>query len=361
MGVMGAPAGVGAVTIVLFVACASGPDAVADDCPDCAIRLEHVATIGEGTGEGALDEQLQFVARDDRGRFIVTSHVEAVPYLYDSIGTFLGRLGSEGEGPGQFMAASAIHVAADSLYVLDRGQGRLLVFDGELSYVRTVTGLAPYYAAVPLAGGRFMANSSRPTGPPLTIYDSNGGVVAMAGDTAVADPGVAFLHQPRVIAPSSSGGAWTVKRLFRPIVREWNADGELLREFPLDVDWYEPYEVLRSPEPGSPPSPSISGVWEDAEGRVWITGLGADEHWATGLGEPRTGEGDATFYPIDDVARTLDAYVSVLDAGTARVLHQRRFDRVFRGFGSSLVIEPRPDDLGFQPLLVHRVRLVTDP
>jgi len=247
VGVTGALVGVCSAALVLSVACGSDPEVAADDCPDCAIRLEHVATIGDGTGEGALDEQLQFVARDDRGRFIVTSNVEALPYLYDSTGTFLGRLGSEGEGPGQFTRASAVHVAADSLYVLDRGQGRILVFDGDLSYVRTATGLGPYYAAVPLAGGRFMANSSLPIGPPLTVYDANGGVVATVGDTVVGDSHATYLHQPRVLAPSSSGGVWTV------------------------------------------------------------------------------------------------------------------FDRVFAGIGGDFVAEPRPDDLGFQPLVVYRLTLRAHP
>jgi hypothetical protein len=364
VGLRGASAGAGAAAraaLALLAGCGSGPDAATDACPDCAIRLEYVATIGEGTGEGALDEQLQFVARDDRGRFIVTSNVEALPFLYDSSGTYLGRLGSEGEGPGQFTSASAVHSVADSLYVLDRGQGRILVFDGELSFVRTISGLAPYYAAVSLPGGLLMANNSRPTGPPLTVYDAEGEIVATAGDTVVADPVFAHLHQPRRIASSSSGGAWAVKSFFMPVVREWDAAGKLLREFALDVDWYEPYETIRNPGPETPPSPRVTGIWEDQEGRVWITGTAADERWAAGLGESRRGEGGIEYYPIDDIARTLDAYVSVLDAETGQVLHQRRFDRVFLGIDPTLVIEPRPDDLGFQPLLVHRLTLVTDP
>lgn len=362
MGLRGVPAGAAAVTLLLLVACGSDPDVASDDCPDCAIRLEHVATIGEGTGEGALDEQMQVVARDDRGRFIVTSHVEALPYLYDSTGTFLGRLGrDEGEGPGEFTRASAVHVAADSLYVLDRGQGRILVFDGDLSHARTVTGPSHYYAAVPLAGGRFMANSALPVGPPLTVYDANGGVVAAVGDTVVGDSPATYLHQPRALAPSSSGGAWTVKRFFRPVVREWNGDGELQREFALDVDWYEPYEEVRQPGPETPPTPVITGIREDEAGRIWITGYGADESWADGLGEPQSGEGGNEYHPIDDMARTLDAYVSVLDPATGDVLHQRRFDRVFAGLGGDLVIEPRPDELGFQPVFIHRLTLAADP
>jgi len=368
VGVRGAPARIGAIaaagvaSLALFAACGSGPDVAADDCPDCAIRLEYVATIGEGTGEGALDEQLQSVARDDRGRFIVTSGVEALPFLYDSTGAFLGRLGSEGEGPGQFTRASAVHVAADSLYVLDRGQGRVLVFDGDLSFVRALTGLAHYYAAVPLSLGRFMANNAMPRGRPLTVYDAEGGVVATVGDTVPdGDSGFAYLHQPRVLAPSSSGGAWTVKRFFDPVVREWNADGELQHEFALDVDWYEPYDEVRQPGPEAPSTPVVTGIREDEAGRIWIIGYGADESWADGLGEPQGGEGGVEVYPIDDMARTFDAYVSVLDPETGDVLHQRRFDRVFAAMGGDLVAEPRPDDLGFQPLLVHRLSLADDP
>jgi hypothetical protein len=350
-----------AAALVLLAGCGSGPSAAADDCLDCAIRLQYVATLGEGTGEGALDEQIQFVARDDRGRFIVTSNVEALPFLYDSTGTYLGRLGSEGEGPGQFKAAAAVHTAADSLYVLDRGQGRLLVFDGELSFVRTITGLAPYSVAVPLPGGRFMANNSMPTGAPLTVYDAQGGVVATAGDTVVADPGSAYLHQPRAIALSSSGGAWTVKRRFRPIVHEWNDHGELLREFPLDVDWFEPYETVQNPGPEFRPTPIVTGIWEDDSGRVWITGLAADERWASGFGEPRKGEGGIEYHPIEDPALVMDAYVRALHPRTGEVLYQRRFDRIFHSFGSGLVVEPRPDDLGFQALAVYRVTLAADP
>lgn len=355
------PASVCSAALVLVVACGTELHVASDDCPDCAIRLEHVTKIGVGTGEGALDEQLQHVARDDRGRFIATSHVEALPYLYDSTGTFLGRLGTEGEGPGQFTGASAVHVAADSVYVLDRGQGRILVFDEDLSHVRTVTGPTHYYAAVPLAGGRFMANSALPTGPPLIVYDANGSVVAAVGDTVVGDSPTTFLHQPRLLAPSAAGGAWTVKRFFRPVIREWDADGELRREFALDVDWYEPYEEVRQPGPETAPTPVVTGIREDEAGRIWITGYGADASWADGLGEPRRGEGGIEHHPIDDGPRTLDTYVSVLNPSTGDVLHQRRFDRVFAGIGGGFVIEPRPDQLGFQPLVVHRLTLATDP
>ncbi len=353
----------GALALVagaLLMACGETGAPVADVCPDCAIQLEFVATVGAGTGEGALDEQMQFVVRDATGRFFVTSNVEALPYIYDERGDFLGRLGTQGEGPGEFTAAAAVHFWHDSVFVYDRRQSRVSVFDSDLEFVRSIAGISPYYSAVTLAGGRFLADNMRVNARPLTVYDPQGTPVAHLGDEIdTSNPQQGFLHQVHALAPSSSGGAWSIKRFFRPVVQEWDSRGRLLREFDLTVDWYEPFDERRNLSPDVRPQPFVTGIWEDVDGRVWIVGLAADEDWVSGFGEPVSGEGGVVYSPVEDAAGVFDTFITVLDPAADRaVLHQRRFDRALRSFEPGLVIDPRPNDLGFVALDVYRVEFV---
>ena len=106
----------------LMIACGETGAPPTDNCHDCKIELDFVATVGAGTGEGALDDQLRFVARDATGRFFATSYIEALPSIYDERGQYIGKMGTEGEGPGQFTSAAAVHFWHDSLFVFDGRQ-----------------------------------------------------------------------------------------------------------------------------------------------------------------------------------------------------------------------------------------------
>lgn len=352
----GAPAYLSAL-LVLAVACGSDGERVAKECPDCFVQLQYVATIGEGTGEGALTEQSLPLGRDARGRFIAMSHVEALPILYDDTGAYLGRLGSEGEGPGQFLDTEAAFVRHDSLFVLDARQGRLQVFDEELEPVRSILGIAPFFLAVPLGDGRFVTNNLAPGRLPMTLYGPEGReIVSFGGSATDEEPRYAHLHRPRVLATSSSGGIWSLRSFMEPRAREWSPEGELLRDLPLELSWYEPYTSYRDPSPALRPAPILTGAWEDADGRLWIVGVGADEGWAEGLGEARAGEGGVPLYPIEDPHGYYDTFVSVVDPELGgAVVRQRRLEAAYMSPDPWLLMKPKRDELGFQSFSAYRV------
>ncbi|MFW6089966.1 MAG: 6-bladed beta-propeller [Gemmatimonadota bacterium] len=348
--------------VLLAAACDSGP-AVDATCSDCAIQLERLVTIGEGTGEGALDDQAGHMVRDDRGRWLVLSHTQALPYIYDSTGAYAGRLGSEGEGPGEFVRPRGVVAGNDSVYVFDAATGKLQVFDGDLSFARAVSGPVRFNMAVMVGGGRFVANTLPPGRPPLALYGPGGTELASFGDTVSgADPGTAYLHRPRVLARARSGGVWSAKQFFDPILRRWSRDGELVEEIPLSLSWYEPYETIENLNPDRRPWSTINGIWEDESGRVWIVGLSADDDWAEGLGEPVGGEGRQRVHPVEDPDRVFDTFITAIDPlrtrdGEGGVLFERRLDGAYAGTGPGLITTPTTDDLGFQSRTVYRVRL----
>lgn len=347
---------------LVAVACDSSPGVDAS-CPDCTIQLERLLTIGGGTGEGALDEQTGHMVRDGRGRWIVLSYTESLPYVYDSTGAYQGRLGTEGEGPGQFVRPGGLFAGRDSLYVFDSGTGKLQVFDGDLSFVRAVSGPMHFDVAVLLDDGRFVVNTPIPGVPPLALHGPDGRELASFGDTASGgDRGTAYLHRPRALARAHPDGIWSAKRFFQPILRHWSRDGELIDEIRLSLSWYEPYETIEDLNPDSRPFSTITGIWEDDDGWVWVVGMSADDDWAEGLGEPMGGEGGQRVYPIDDMARVYDTFITVIDPTRIEdgrgVVLERRFDDAYLGAGPGLVAALEPDDIGFQPRTVYRVRLV---
>jgi hypothetical protein len=76
--------------------------------------------------------------RLSEGRIVVANHGSHELHFYDSLGRHQLSVGGEGDGPGEFRFLSALRrFAGDSLLTLDVGQGRVSVFSGEGSFVRS--------------------------------------------------------------------------------------------------------------------------------------------------------------------------------------------------------------------------------
>lgn len=59
-------------------------------------------------------------------------------HRFDDHGTWLGTIGREGDGPGEFRRPTAMGWLADTLWVADRGLGRLSLFDRSGGFLRSV-------------------------------------------------------------------------------------------------------------------------------------------------------------------------------------------------------------------------------
>jgi DNA-binding beta-propeller fold protein YncE len=93
-----------------------------------------------------LFRQVTDVAWDSKGNgYISDGYINARVARVSRTGEWLGSFGTPGSGPGQFMTPHSIAVdAADRVYVADRGNRRIQVFDSGGALLRQITIDVPY-------------------------------------------------------------------------------------------------------------------------------------------------------------------------------------------------------------------------
>jgi DNA-binding beta-propeller fold protein YncE len=92
----------------------------------------------EATGTQLFDEPNDTAISSNGDLFVVQGHTRGEPRVlkFDSEGNFLMMWGSRGDGPGQFSVAHSIVIDADdNLYVADRENQRIQIFDTDGNFI----------------------------------------------------------------------------------------------------------------------------------------------------------------------------------------------------------------------------------
>jgi len=358
--------GVALVILSLIGLFASGCEQPPDYGSD-GILLEYVGTLGETRNEDGALYGLRSVVFDSRDRAIVVAadNHDGMPFVLEADGSFVRVLSKPGAGPGELQSPDAVHVDAnDSLFVWDRGTGRISVFGPDLEYTRTypVEGYAGG-TAVRLGSGDWLHGSSRMSGFPFLLYGSNGELIRAWGDSAdYIEPanGMPMRHS-WIAGKAPEGGAWLVKTSFRAVAVGIDSLGDEVTHLDIDPDWYQSYDRPVPVSPDSPPQTRLFGIHEDGAG-LWIIGGAVDPEWRSALGDSYRAEGQ-TLYRIDDPVRLADGVIELRNPSDGTLLARYRDDRILwpaRGGSPNLVYLIRRDDLGFQILDVYRLRYDPD-
>ncbi len=319
----------------LSVGCSDSTPDVA--CADCEIQLSHVVSLGTVDGPGALASLPVAVARDSRGRFYVTTPEQGLepPFVYDSTGRFMTRLGRKGRGPGEYLDPTAILVSpGDTTHILDRGTGRITVLSPSYVVARTVLVLASSYDFVLVTDGQYVINTSG-ADRPLQLFGREGNELRSFGDVSESRTQDYSWRNGRALAMSRDSGFWSAQRYFAPVVERWDLNGEKRQSLSISLDWFVTYDSLWNASPDLPPMSVITGLWEDNPGCLWILGQTGDSNWRDGLGDPRRVEGQLS-YPIVDRERVYDIVVEVVRGSTGQRVAQRRLDRGYL----ATIVEP---------------------
>jgi hypothetical protein len=251
-------------------------------------------------------------------------------------------LAEPGEGPGELARPTWLEIdALDSVFVWDRGTGRMSVFSPELDYVRThrleATGVG---SSVRLPSGDWVHASPSDHGYPFRLVTAEGAV-----------------RTPWVLGPGSEGTIWAVPLQFRYEAVRFGAEGNELARLELESDWYESYERPEMVGPSKAPQPILTGIREDEDG-LWIVGFVPDPGWRAALGEPYQVEGH-TAYRVEDRSELLDKVIELRGTSTGELRARSRDDGLITemmGGDRGLVTAWREDELGFQTFDVFRVR-----
>ena len=298
--------------------------------PSEPLRLAGEPAVRIGVVEGAPEYQWTRPvagARLEGGGFAVLEQIPPEIRLFDRSGRFVGRVGTEGDGPGELRSPVGLTaLPGDTLLVWDRATRRLSWFstDGTLERERTLRepgGVLRIRRVTLSPGGAVVVLGTRTTEEELA---NRGRVrerllvvpVALSGDSAApvgTVPGaerviqIDFTEAGQAASVNVQGrwwwgegfawaaerGVWTADRLV-PELRHFDLESGLDRIVRLEIEerpftpalidslhrvelervadpelrelWRADFEGRRYPET----VPPVAGVFADAAGRVWL-------------------------------------------------------------------------------------------
>lgn len=243
------------------------------------------------------------------------------PFLYDSTGTFVARLGRVGDGPGEFRRPAAVLAGrGDTLHVFDGRTARVALFLSR-QFVGTVQPMPRTYTAALLSDGSYLINNSS-AGFPLQIWNEFGEMLTEFGSAESVRGTDAMFRNLRAITVTEDETIWTVTKSFDYVIQSWDSGGRLISEHRPDRPWFQPYDSMTFSTPDSPPDPSINDIWRDGEGLLWIFGRVAASSWADGLTQDNQFERGV--YQLDSPQRVFDLQIDVFDPTSNEVLASRR-------------------------------------
>lgn len=324
-------------------------------CPRCRIAARVVTRLSEEEGAGDLPDFPRSIARFSDGRLVVPV-VSEEPFLYDSMGVYLGRVGRMGGGPGEFRRPRFAAVGqGDSLFIYDAPTGYLSIFNSRLRYIGRIRGIRNAQQIEVLANGSVLGvgtvGSSDRIGLLYHYSSPTNDSLRSIGDPAVrVTPSMPF-EAFRRIGRSTGGRFWSVHEFYSYRLEEWAPNGRLERVLEPQSKWFQSYQAVNREAPGHvspqvPPKPDIQAVWADSAGRVWVAARIADPRWREGLGAPSKSEGGVQYQPKDPEL-IWDTVVEVIDPVRGVILARAVLPWVVSGAvgGNQLFsIVLRPDD-----------------
>lgn len=272
----------------------------------------------------------------DLDRIAVAARDVGEIFLFDGQGELVRRFGRAGEGPGEFVEISHLtfHPASDSLWVLDRGNGRVSVFGPEDSGPsREITLPGRYHGAawasdtLLMVQGRFADGAPESAlgrgiyageAVPALFEDEDGGVTGLGAST-------------RPVTSAASGGLW-VGHFRRPTLRRLDPALRATDSLEYRADFLgstpgnaEVWSGMIDTEP------AVLGLTEGPSGDLWILfGVPADP-----------------LPDVQDPGRAL-AEGQVEPADLARGV-LARFDPAAPSAGPSAELDPFPLQTGLLP------------
>lgn len=254
----------------------SVPDEVA--CPDCRVARQIEVRIGQADGPGIITGIPNAVTRDSAGRYWILDPVGG-PQVFLSNGLFLGTIGREGDGPGEFRnLVDAVALPGDSVLLLDLSLRRATVIGPDLEWAR-MTSLGPL---VPRAGvattwpARLVlhgtAYTPRLAGWPLHALDLSGSEAVIlesygSNNGEMPSPHPAYIA--RALTAAGHGDHWSAEQYAYRLTR-WTEAGTVVQQLQRNPDWFTGRSMGILGNPETPPSPRIGSIATDERGYLWV-------------------------------------------------------------------------------------------
>ena len=319
------------------------PEAVS--CASCTIQMRAVAKIGTAEGAGSLPGRPGNVSQDSKGRFWLGALDYPMPLLYGADGRFVRELGRKGQGPGEYMRADVLAVLpGDSLLVADAGRG-YVVTGPDYKAARFIRGNGLLQLGVVSWPKRVVAMqfsfAQNRNEQGIHVFDLSGDsarklktLVDMSPEPRVKDraaTAIAYAESQRIPGTPTADHVWVAQRHRYKLVR-YGLDGSVQDSIIREPKWFKGLVPRSMGSETTLPSPMLTSVAEDAQGRLWVflaqplpaamkAWKDAKVHWSKSGGgmEGRVSEMPAQY----TLYKTI---IEVIDPKTKRVITRKAVD-----------------------------------
>jgi hypothetical protein len=337
----------------------------APSCPKCSISIRRIVTLTP-PDSSAIGGRI-VVSEDSRGNWYVSGGVlgpQALLRIFGPKGRYVGVLGREGRGPGEFgIARTPELIRGDTMFVYDFLLHRISVLTPSGKFVQAIPLTRPAQDIAIHPDGSVAALTAGKVGDGhgvlLNSFDRNGRLMH-------SRPVVKFVHgqcsDASVIAAAPAGGVWVAPRCeYRMELRD--RAGKLVLQIARAADWFPAW--WDSPSPfTAPPKPGINSISQDENGYLWVMIDVADAEW-----EKHWRNRDYSKDPVGetgqrtprDANRNLlhDTIVEVFDLATGRLIVSQRFPQYFKGgfIRGQRVLHYEEDEQGSDRAHIYQLKL----
>lgn len=188
--------------------------------------VKNISEINDSTFFGGLG-----VIKYQDNRFYLADNLPQVLQLGIDL-DLIGVINKTGRGPGEFIGVMDMSVVNDSLYLYDRQQAKILVYDDNNHFIREVR-LPEAFGYDMVVDHRSQIFLSTPNSPdPITKLDANGKKIMSFGNTTVSnDSGqyrrnsrFLFIHDDKLIAIAMS----------EPVLEVYSLEGKFISSSEID-------------------------------------------------------------------------------------------------------------------------------
>ena len=347
--------------VVATVLWAASPGAAAQEAPDvtvlepcresCGITLVPDREYGEDSGDGMIETTRARSWRDASGRLYLVGMPSNHILVFGPDGSFLGRIGREGAGPGEFELLGSVVLIEDGIFaVTDQGLGRIQTFDWTGKLLRGVqpqgwqpTGVYTVHIEGALAVHAADIRSPAQVGYPLHLIDLDKGTVVESFGSLTGELPFGGHIEESTIAPGPGRAVWKARHYTTYEFELWEPN-TLLRTLRRNAEWFPSIPISETSGHGRKPTPTVGAIAAD-DSLLWVVVFTADDRWAEtdGFREPDLG---------------YDTTVEVIDWRRGRVVASQRFDEYLAGWpepGLTGRVVVKPD--GTVRYVTYRVEL----
>lgn len=337
------------------------------ECAKCTIKATKEWSFVEESGD-LVPKSPYSVKIDSKGRVIVGRGPQGPPIIFDKQGRYVKTLGLVGDGPGESRNVDILLLTeGDSIVALDRRLSRMSVYAPDGRSIRQAPVPARAFDAAWSPSGTVILQAEvrdrERFGKPLHALDRVGNYLRSFGGTGESIiPLQPASSASKHVSASGPSSVWMIPSYGHFLIERWTIAGQRTSAWSIELPWFphdEEYRWFTQGGPGA--SPSVAGLVEGADNRLWIAAKVPDPNWRNTVKFAR-GEGGRMAAVVDDYDKAVDTVVLLVDTRTGRVQAMQRFDQNFITWvGPGKLFRHGTDDNGKTTLEIVSLALVPAP